>query len=147
MGKDEGSSGGQKVYSPDLQLFSLEGKSGVFGTIASFIVGPIRLLSRVAHNVMILPANLLASYAEGLFFCGLVLGVLGVVDYLVYDKWPLIVSQVPVLMLARHFKQRAKRAVVISQTKHEVEIDNEQVSTLCNTIYDELDQIVGKEGE
>lgn len=136
-----------KVYSPDLQSFSLEGRSGIFGTLASLIVGPIRVISRVAHNVMILPADLLASYAEGLLITGIIFELLGIVDYIFFDKWPLLVSQVPVIASALHLKAKARRAIVISETKHEVEIDTDQVTELCNTIYGELDAIVGNTEE
>lgn len=136
-----------KVYSPDLQTFSLEGRSGIFGTLASLIVGPIRVISRVAHNVMILPADLLASYAEGLLIVGVVLEVIGIADYVFWHKWPLMVSQLPVIASAIHLKAKAKKAIVIAETKHEVEIDLDQVTELCNTIYQELDAIVGKTEE
>ena len=82
---------GDKVYSSDLQTFSLEGTSGIFGTVASLLVGPIRLLSRVTNNIMVLPANLLESYADGVVVIGAILAALGVVDWLVFDKWQLLI--------------------------------------------------------
>lgn len=142
---EENRTTGPKVYSPDLQTFSLEGRSGIFGTIASIVVGPIRLLSRVSHNIMILPAGLLGSYAEGLLFVGVVVTLLGVVDLVFFRKWPLLVSQLPVLLAAVHFKAKARKAVVIAETKHEVEIDNAQVEDLCDQIFTELDAKLGME--
>lgn len=138
---------GDKVYSPDLQTFELEGPSGVFGTLASILVGPIRLLLRVMHNIMILPANLLASYADGLFVVGALMLGAGVFDFIVYHKWPLLVSQIPVMILAIKLKAGASKAVASSLEKTEVEIDVEQVEELCNSITDELDAIVGKESD
>lgn len=138
---------GDKVYSPDLQTFELEGPSGVFGTLASVLVGPIRLLMRVMHNIMILPANLLASYADGLFIVGALMLGAGVFDLLVYGKWPLLVSQIPVMILAVKLKAGASKAVKSSTEKTEVEIDVEKVEELCNSITAELDSIIGKERE
>lgn len=136
---------GDKVYSPDLQTFELEGPTGIFGTLASIIVGPLRLLMRVTHNIVILPANLLASYADGLLLVGAVLTALGVVDFLVFRKWPLLVSQLPVIILAIKLKAAASKAVLQAEEKHEVEIDTTQVEKLCNTIYGELDEVLGKD--
>ena len=70
---------------------------------------------------------------------------LGVVDYLLYKKWPLLVSQVPVWIFSLHLKRKAARAVEISKQKREVELDTSKVSELCNQIYTELDAIIGKE--
>lgn len=135
---------GDKVYSPDLQTFELEGPSGVFGTVASVLVGPIRLVMRCAHNIMILPANLLASYAEGLLIVSAIMLTVGVFDFLLLGKWPLLVSQVPLIILAVKLKASASKAVVKAQEKAEVEIDTEKVEELCNTIYDEIDAALGK---
>ena len=136
---------GEKVYSPDLKVFDLDGRSGIFGTMASIAVGPLRLLMRVSHNIMILPANLMETYANGLLVIGIIMASLGVVDWLVFKHWPLIVSQIPVIVFAVHLRSRARKAVELADTKYEVEIDNSQVENLCNQIYTDLNNIVGKE--
>ena len=135
---------GDKVYSPDLQTFELEGPSGLFGTVASVLVGPIRLVMRCSHNIMVLPANLLASYAEGLLIVSSLLLVVGIFDFLFLGKWPLLVSQVPLIILAVKLKASASKAVIKAQEKVEVEIDTKKVEELCNTLYDEIDAALGK---
>ena len=143
MSRDFGYS--RKVYSPDLRTFSLEGKSAIFGTVASIFVGPIRIILRVLHNIMILPANLMKDYANSLFIVGIVFGVIGVVDFILFSKWPLIISQVPVIGLAIILKRTASKSIAISEEKREVEIDMKAVEDLCNTIYSEIDSAIGKE--
>lgn len=134
-----------KVYSPDMQTYEFEGKSGLFGTIASIIVGPVRIIMRVLGNIMVLPAELMVSYAEGLLVVSGVLLAIGVFDFIAYGKWPMLVSQIPALILA--FKLRAKSASVVKtmEVKSEVQIDTKQVEELCNGIVEELDQIVRKD--
>lgn len=138
---------GNKVYSPDLQTFELEGPTGIFGTLASVVVGPIRLLLRVMHNIVILPAALLESYASGLLIVSVILLVTGIVDIIVFKKWPLLVSQIPAVLLAVRLKQKASRGVQLAKAKVEVEIDDEQINELCNGIYDKLDAAIGIEEE
>lgn len=133
---------GDKVYSPDLQTFELDGPTGAYGMIASLFVGPLRLLTRVVHNVMILPADLLSSYASGLFVTSSVLLVIGIIDLVLYHKWPLVVSQIPVLAISVYLSNKAKAAVVKANVKAEVEIDDEQVEELCNSLIPELDKIM-----
>lgn len=135
----------RKVYSPDIQPYSFEGSSGLFNTISSIFVGPIRLLMRVPHNIMILPVDLLADYASGLIVTCIVMIALGFVDYVVFHKWPLLVSQLPVLIVATRLRARASRYVGKEEEKREVNIDYEQVQNLCATVYDEIDNAIGKE--
>ena len=138
---------GEKVYSPDLKVFDLDDKSTILNIIASIVVGPVRLLLRVSHNIMILPANLLGTYASGLLFVGITMAVLGIIDWLVFKHWPLIVSQVPVIACAIHMKVKSRNALDLDDNKYEVEIDNSQVEAMCNNIYDELNLIIGKDDE
>ena len=51
------------------------------------------------------------------------------------------------VLLGTHLKAKARRAVQISEYKREVEIDFDSVEKFCNTIYGELDVIVGKDAE
>lgn len=136
---------GDKVYSPDLQTYELEGTTGLFGTIASLVVGPIRIVSRVMHNIMILPANLLDDYARGLLVISILFTGLGLADLIVFRKWPLVVSQIPVLIIAAVLRQRTSKAAIVAAQKREVEIDDEQVQELANSLYRELDIVIGKE--
>lgn len=134
-----------KVYSPDIKPFSLEGKSGLFSTIASFLVGPVRLLLRVMHNIMILPADLLSDYANGLILVSGIFGAVGLLDLLIFRRWPLLVSQIVTAALGLYWRQKAEHAVVVAMEKNEVDIDTAQVNDLCNEIIGELDELVGKE--
>lgn len=135
---------GDKVYSPDLETFELEGPSGVFGTVASIVVGPVRMIMRVMHNIVILPAELLASYAEGLLIVGCAMMAVGIFDFLVFHKWPILISQIPVIFLSLKLKAKATEAVVKSKEKTEVEIDTEKVEELCSSVYEEIDAALGK---
>ena len=135
---------GKKVYSPDVSNYELDGETTVFKTASSLLVGPVRIVSRVMHNIMILPANLLASYAQGLLMVSAVMFLLGVVDYIVFQKWPLLISQVPAMLLALHLSKKAKRAIEVAQDKREVDINDAEVVEMCNGIYDELDAVIGE---
>lgn len=136
---------GDKVYSPDLQTYELEGPTGVFGTIASLVVGPIRIVSRVMHNLMVLPANLLDDYARGLFLVSAIFTAVGFADLIVFRKWPLLVSQFPALAISAVLMKKTSRAVTVAAQKREVEIDDQQVQDLANSLFKELDVVVGKE--
>lgn len=132
---------GMKVYSPDIKPYSFEGRSGVFGTLLSIIVAPIRITTRVMHTIFILPADMQVEYANSLYLMSIIMGVIGVVDLFVYKKWPLLVSQIPVLYYATRLRNQAQKSTAIAQAKREVDIDRDQVGELCNTIYDDLEQI------
>ena len=132
----------EKVYSPDLKTISFEGLTGVFNIIGSVVTAPVRLLLRVVHNIVILPADLMLSYAESLFLVGVVLEIIGIFDFFILHKWVLLVSQVPVIILAVKLKSSASRSVTIARQKTEVEIDTEKIEELCNEISTELDAIV-----
>lgn len=131
-----------KVYSPDIKPYSMEGRSGIFGTLLSFVVAPIRLLTRVMHNIFILPANLIEDYANALMLVSSIMLGIGVIDFFFYEKWPLLVSQLPALYYASVLKKQARKSTQIALEKREVDIDTEQVQTLCNTIFDELNEII-----
>lgn len=131
-----------KVYSPDIKPYSMEGRSGIFGTLLSFVVAPIRLLTRVMHNIFILPANLIEPYADALLMVSGAMLVIGVLDFFLYQKWPLSVSQLPAIYYASILKKQARKSTQIALEKREVDIDTEQVQTLCNTIFDELNDII-----
>lgn len=133
-----------KVYSPDIEPFSLEGELGLFNSISSIFVGPIRLLIHIPHNIMILPANLLEEYAMGLLIVGSILLLLGIFDYLLFKKWVLFASQIPVIFVALSFKKKASFAVEKNNTPREVDIDYAEVKDVCMTVYDEIDSALGK---
>lgn len=131
-----------KVYSPDITPYSFEGRTYVFGTFLSFVVAPIRLVSRVMHNIFVLPANLQKDYAKGLLLVSSVLLGIGLLDLLLAHKWPLVVSQIPALMWAVRLKKQAEESENQSVELKSIEIDSELVQTKCSTIYDELEKIV-----
>lgn len=135
------------VYSPDLKNRSLEGQEGAFNTIASFLVGPVRLLLRVVHNIFILPSDMLLEYANGVFLVGVVMLAVGVFDYIAYRRWPLMVSQVIVLFIAFWMRKRAVSGIEAAKAKREVELDTAQVEEFCDQIYGELNTIIGKDLE
>lgn len=132
----------RKVYSPDLKPYSFEGSSGVVNTILSVFVGPIRFISRVMHNIFVLPANLQMDYAQTLQIVSLVLLAFGLVLVIFDGKWSLLVSQIPVLVYATRLKAKAKRSTALAQSKREVEIDLDEVGDLCNSIYPELKNLL-----
>lgn len=137
---------GDKVYSPDLSNFELEGPSGVFGTIASFVTGPIRLVTRVFHNIPILPADLQKEYFNSLLFTSVAVTLIGVVDFVVYRKWPLLLSQLPLIFLSIKQSNKAARVLSQAQVKREVDIDQQQVAELCESVYDKIEDELKKVG-
>ena len=139
------SSSENKVYSPDMQVYEFEGKTGLFGTIASIVVGPIRLIMRVLGNIMVLPTRLMLSYSEGLLIVSGILLFIGAIDIIVYGKWPLLVSQIPALILALRLRAKSISLTKTIDVKPEVQIDTKQVEDLCNNAIAELDTIIGKD--
>ena len=133
---------GTKVYSPDIKPYSFVGRSGVFGTLLSIIVAPIRIVTRVMHTIFILPANMQEAYADSLMLISLMMAALGVLDLLFYHKWPLLVSQIPAFYYSTRLKKQAKQSTAIASVKREVDIDYDGVEELCESIYDDLEKIV-----
>lgn len=136
---------GDKVYTPDLQTYELEGPTGIFGTVASILVGPLRLVLRVVHNIMILPAHLLRVYAEGLFIASSTFAVIGLLYWIFTGRWFLFVSELPMIGVAFLINKRALNAMQVAEEKRKVEINTKQVEELCNSIYEELDAAQGEE--
>lgn len=132
----------RKVYSPDITPYSFEGRGGLFHTIAYFIVSPFRLISRVMHNIFVMPANIQDEFAEGLLVVAACVSVLGLIDLLVYHKWVLLVSQLPLFPIAIKVRKNALEAKEIASTSRTVDIDTEQVSALVEGVYDELKKSV-----
>lgn len=135
-----------KVYSPDITPYSFEGKSYFFGTLLSIIVAPIRLLSRVMHNIFILPANLQKGYAQSLIWVSGALIGIGVLDLLIYRKWPLVVSAIPALIYGLRLKRQALDSEVVARELRHIEIDDEQVEEAANSVYTSLQEIL-KDGD
>ena len=134
-----------KTYSPEIKSFSLDDK-GAINLVAALFVSPIRFVVRVMHNICVLPANLLKDYAEGLQLVGFVMLAIGVIDFVLYRRWPLLVSQIPVIMLASSLKKKASKAVSIAAKKDSVDIDYSKVEEILNTVYDRVDNAIGKDG-
>lgn len=133
-----------KTYSPEIKSFSLDDK-GAVNLVAALFVSPIRFVVRVMHNICVLPANLLKDYANGLQLVGFVMLAIGVIDFVLYRRWPLLVSQIPVIMLASSLKKKASKAVSIAAKKDSVDIDYSKVEEILNTVYDRVDNAIGKD--
>ncbi len=139
MREDDGE---KRVYSPDIQPYSFEGKSYFIGTIVSIVVAPIRIVTRIMHNIIVMPANLQRQYSQGLFIVAGLMTALGIVDFVWRQHWPLLVSQLPLFWVAYHLKRTAVRAEDVAEEQREIDIDHAQVEELINTVYDELDKIL-----
>lgn len=131
-----------KVYSPDIQVYNFDGNSGIFGTLLSLIVGPVRVVSRVMHNIFILPAEFVAEYGKSLLLTAAVLEAIGIIDFLFYNRWPLAVSQLPLFYLSYRFMKYGKKSAEIADEKREVDINLTEVEEKCKEIYDDLNEIV-----
>lgn len=135
-------SGKRKVYSPDIHPYSFEGKGGLLSTISYFIVAPIRLVSRLMHNIFVMPADIQDEFAEGLMVVAAATAVLGLIDLVVFHKWVLLVSQLPLFPIAYKVRKSALEAKKIAQEKPTVDIDTTAVTDLVNTVYDELTKVI-----
>lgn len=133
---------GKRVYSPDIEPYSFEGKSGLFNTISFIITAPIRLVTRVMHNLLVMPANVQEAYADGLLVVALLTAALGVIDYIMFHKWVLVVSQLPLIPLAIKVKKDATAARGAAKEKRKVDIDKGQISALVGTVYDDLNKVL-----
>lgn len=133
---------GKKVYSPDITTYSFEGTDGVSRTFAYAIVAPFRIVSRVMHNICILPADLSERYADGLLIIATIMSVLGLIDLFVFHKWVLIVSQLPLFPIA--FKMRNSARIAIDQQAEDpiIDVDKVKVTEMATEVYDELDKIL-----
>lgn len=132
----------RKVYSPDIVPYSFEGKGWALGTFASIVVAPIRLVSRVMHNVFIMPAGLMADYAEGLLIVAGATALLGLADLLLFHKWVLLFSQLPLFPVALRLRKSAVKAEKLSKEQRIVDMDEVQVEELLETVYDELEKVI-----
>lgn len=133
---------GTKVYSPDIKPYSMEGKGGLLRTISYIIVAPIRLVSRVMHNIFVMPANIQDEFAEGLMVVAGLTAILGLVDLIVFKKWVLLVSQLPLFPIAYKVRKDALSAKVVAKEKPVVDIDKAEVAALATTVYDDLEKIM-----
>lgn len=134
-----------KVYSPDITPYSFEGDSYFFGTVLSFLVAPIRLIMRVMHNIFILPADLQVGYARSLLIVSCIMSGIGVVDAMLYNKWPLIVSQPPLILLALWLQKRAQQSTAKANAKRRIEIDDAIVEEKCDKVLDDINKILESE--
>lgn len=131
-----------KVYSPDVVPYSFEGKRGIIGTVAYTFVAPIRLVSRIMHNIWVMPADIQDEFAEGLFVVAGIVAALGLVDLLVWHKWVLLASQIPLFPYAYFTRKAALEASELAHKKREVDFDYEQIETLVGGVYDELNKVI-----
>lgn len=131
----------QKVYSPDIKPYSLEGKGGLLNTISYTIVSPIRLVSRVMHNIFVMPANIQDEFAEGLIVVAIATGVLGLVDLIVFKKWMLLATQIPLIPYAYKKRKDALSSKEVVKKKPVVDIDKARVTELAQSVYDDLEKL------
>lgn len=133
---------GKKVYSPDITSFSFEGNEGIAHIFAYVLVAPFRIVSRVMHNILILPANLQEQYARGLLIIGGFMTLLGAIDLIVFKKWVLLVSQLPVFIISHKMKQSAQYAIEQQAEEPIIDVDREEVNAMAESVYEELDKIL-----
>lgn len=132
----------RKVYSPDIVLYSFDGKGWVLGTITSILIAPFRLVSRVMHNIFVMPADIQDKYAEGLFVVAGLVSLLGFIDFIFFHKWVLLVSQLPLFPLAYKIRKSALKAKSISKKKRVVDVDYDELEKLAEAVYDDLNKII-----
>lgn len=145
--EDNGGSFGDLVYSPDLQTYDLAGSRGLLSTVSSFIIGPIRLVSRVSTNIAILPSSLTKAFGNSLLIVGGCFSLLGLVDLLLFKKWPLLVSQVPVIIYGLQQRRSGESSLKKEKAKREVVVDTEALNDYCNTLETEIHKALGNEEE
>lgn len=135
----------KKTYATDIQSFDLDGNQSILNIVASVVVAPIRLVMKVLHNICILPAELMCSYAEGLLFVSSVLSVLGVLDLVIYRRWPLLISQLPLVFVSLRLRRKARVSAQAARDKKTVDIDYAKIEEKLNTVYDRIDTSIGKD--
>lgn len=134
-----------RSYSKDISEFELGGLSGVIGTIASFVVSPIRVTSRVCHNIILTPPSMLKTYGASLLGVSIATFVLGVLDSLVYGKPYLLLASLASAFIGWFIFKRGARYKSLEGDKRIVQIDNGEIETLCNSIYDEIEEVLSNE--
>lgn len=132
----------KKVYSPDVVPYSFEGESYLLGTFMSIVVAPIRIVSRVLHNIVILPGDMQLGYSNSLLIVSSILMVIGLLDAMLVGKWPLFISQIPVLLYAMYLKKQATLSSRKKSVKRDIEINTEVVEEMCNSIYDDINNVL-----
>lgn len=137
---------GDYVYSQDLVTFDIDGNHSLIFTIISVIISPIRLIMRSVHNIVIMPDTLKLHYYEELLKISAILAAIGLIDLVVYHKWVLIISQIPVILYSL---KRIPSLKIIEEKEEvelqEIEIDTKKVEVECNKIFDILDDILQQE--
>ncbi len=132
----------KKVYSPDIVVYDFEGAKGVSSTVAYVLVAPFRIVSRVMHNIFVMPANIQDEFAEGLLVVASLVSVLGLVDLVVAHKWVMLVSQLPLFPIAIGLRKRALEAVAKKGNDPIVDVDKEEVLNRAYTIWDDINKVI-----
>lgn len=131
---------GRYVYSSDMRTFDLDGNHSIIMSLVSLLISPVRITLRVMHNIMSMPNALKQVYVKEMLRTSLILELIGLVDFIVYKRWVLVVSQIPVILYAYRAKSRISMAVARDEEVTEVEIDTSMVEELCGTVYDDIDK-------
>lgn len=133
------------VYAPDVMVQELDGKHNLIFSLVSLIISPVRICLRVMHNIAIMPAKLKKEFLNELITIAVVMEIIGLIDFLLNHKWPLAISQIPVLIYA--YRARSKVVVAVEKDAEvtEVDIDSEEVEKMCITVYDKLDAVLEEE--
>lgn len=133
---------GEFIYAPDVMVQELDGKHNLIFSLVSVIISPVRVCLRVMHNIAIMPAKLKKEFLNELITVSIAMEAIGLVNLFLNHKWPLAISQIPVLLYA----YRARNTVVIAVEKDaevtEVDIDSEQIEQMCVSVYDKLDSVL-----
>lgn len=133
---------GRKVYSPDITSYNFEGNEGISHTIAYVLVAPFRIVSRVMHNIFILPADLQEQFASGLLLVAGIMTVLGIVDLVAFRKWVLVVSQLPLFPVALKMRRSAATAIEQQAEDPVIDVDRAHITEMATSVYDELNKII-----
>lgn len=126
------------VYSTDIQVTDLEGSNALVHSIAAIAFAPIRILLKVLHNIMILPADLMLIYAESLLMISSIMLGIGILNLFFNRSVLLLLCEIPVVLLSLLWKRKASTSVVVSNKRNVISIDTNAIEDVCNSVYDKI---------
>lgn len=136
---------GDFVYSQDLTTTELSLNKAIGHIIASLAIGPIRLITKVASNILLLPYDLLKQYIEHVLFIITSLIFISLIHATFSGRINLLLITIlfyPIPLFILYKLTQKKKPIY---KKKSISVDFQPLEEECNKIYEELDKIIMEE--
>lgn len=136
---------GDLVYTQDLITTELSLDKSIGHIVASLAFGPIRLITKVASNILLLPPELIKQYIKNVLFLATGITFISLIHSIFKGSINMLIITVlnypiPLFLLYKLEKKDKKEDKKIS-----ISINTQPIEDECNKIYKELDEIVKEE--